>query len=234
VKSHAHNPVGLRRHSVLALDGAFTYHALRMNDIAAENLHLWRGDVHVLRGLSFSVSGGECLQVTGINGSGKTTLLRAVCGLMPLEQGRICWRGANIILDPGAYHSQLAYLGHDNGLKGDLTALENLRYAIGLRRRVTAADCATALAQVGLSGQHGLPLRQLSAGQRRRVALARLPLMDAALWVLDEPSSNLDAAGQAVMVDLLARHLDSGGAAVIAIHQAMSLPAERLRVLTLQ
>jgi heme exporter protein A len=205
-----------------------------MNDIAAENLHLWRGDVHVLRGVSFDVTGGECLQVTGINGSGKTTLLRALCGLMPLEEGRIRWRGADIAADPGAYHSDLAYVGHDNGLKGDLTALENLRFGIGLRRRVTAADCEAALAQVGLAGQHALPLRQLSAGQRRRVALARLPLMEAALWILDEPSSNLDAAGQAVMVELLRRHLDSGGAAVIATHQALGLPSARVRSLTLQ
>lgn len=205
-----------------------------MNDIAAENLHLWRGDVHVLRGLSIHVTGGECLQVTGVNGSGKTTLLRALCGLMPLEQGRICWRGVDITADPSAYHADLAYLGHDNGLKGDLTALENLRVGIGLRRRVTAAACDAALAQVGLPQQHGLRLRQLSAGQRRRVALARLPLMDAALWILDEPSSNLDSAGQAVMLDLLMRHLGSGGAAVIATHQAMGVPAERLRALTLQ
>ena len=205
-----------------------------MNDIAAENLHLWRGDVHVLRGVSFDVTGGECLQVTGINGSGKTTLLRALCGLMPLEEGRIRWRGADIAADPGAYHSDLAYVGHDNGLKGDLTALENLRFGIGLRRRVTAADCEAALAQVGLSGQHVLPLRQLSAGQRRRVALARLPLLEAALWILDEPSSNLDTAGQAAMVGLLARHLDSGGAAVIATHQALGLPSARVRSLTLQ
>jgi len=205
-----------------------------MNDIAAENLHLWRGDVHVLRGLSFNLTGGECLQVTGVNGSGKTTLLRALCGLMPLEQGRICWRGADITADPSAYHADLAYLGHDNGLKGDLTALENLRFGIGLRRRVTAAACDAALAQVGLPQQHGLRLRQLSAGQRRRVALARLPLMDAALWILDEPSSNLDASGQTVMVDLLVRHLDSGGAAVIATHQATGVPVARLRALTLQ
>jgi heme exporter protein A len=205
-----------------------------MNDIAAENLHLWRGDVHVLRGLSFNVTGGECLQVTGVNGSGKTTLLRALCGLMPLEQGRICWRGADITADPGAYHAELAYLGHDNGLKGDLTALENLRFGIGVRRRVAAADCAAALALVGLSEQRGMPLRQLSAGQRRRVALARLPLMGAALWILDEPSSNLDAPAQAVMADMLARHLASGGAAVIATHHAMGVPAARLRALTLQ
>jgi heme exporter protein A len=205
-----------------------------MNDIAAENLHLWRGDVHVLRGLSFNVGAGECLQVMGINGSGKTTLLRALCGLMPLEQGHIRWRGADIAADPGNYHSQLAYLGHDNGLKGDLTVLENLRFAVGMRRRVTRAECATALLQTGLSAQHEMPLRRLSAGQRRRVALARLPLMDAGLWILDEPGSNLDAAGHAVLIELLTRHLELAGAAVIATHQPLGLPPARVRALTLQ
>ncbi len=205
-----------------------------MNDIKAEDLHLWRGEVHVLRGLSFVVNGGECLQVTGANGSGKTTLLRALCGLVPLEQGRICWRGADIAFDPSAYHSELAYLGHDNGLKGDLTATENLRFELGLRRRLAATDFAAALARVGLGEQGGLPLRRLSAGQRRRVALARLSLMGAALWILDEPSSNLDAGGQALLVELLEAHLGAGGAAIVATHQGLDLPPGQLRTVTLQ
>jgi heme exporter protein A len=205
-----------------------------MNDIRAENLHLWRGDLHVLRGLSFVVHGGECLQVTGANGSGKTTLLRALCGLVPLEHGRVCWRAADIAANPAAYHSDLAYLGHENGLKGDLTAIENLRYGIGLRRRLAVTDCAAALAQVGLSEQRAVPLRRLSAGQRRRVALARLSLMDAALWILDEPSSNLDAAGQGLLVELLERHLGTGGLAVVATHQELALPSGRVRTVTLQ
>src|SRR5579863_7268833 len=139
-----------------------------MNQLSAENLHLWRGDTHVLRGISFAVQAGECLQVSGANGTGKTTLLRALCGLTPLEEGEVRWCGFAIGTDLGAYHGALAYLGHDNGLKADLTAQENLRYSAGLRRRVTPVAVGAALARVGLSTQQGLPLRQLSAGQRRR------------------------------------------------------------------
>ena len=205
-----------------------------MNGIAAENLHLWRGEVHVLRGLSLAVGGGECLQVTGDNGSGKTTLLRALCGLVPLEEGCVSWRGVDIRADPLAFHAELAYLGHDNGLKADLTAAENLHYGVGLRRRITRSDIGQALAAVGLREQANIALRRLSAGQRRRVTLARLTLMDAALWILDEPTSNLDAAGQSLLAALLQSHVASGGAAVVATHQALELPAPMLRSLPLQ
>ncbi len=202
--------------------------------ITAENLHLWRGEAHVLRGVSFSVSAGECLQITGANGSGKTTLLRALCGLAPLEEGRVRWRGADIAADLQAYHGELAYLGHDNGLKGDLTAAENLHYAVGLRRRVSRDDITAALARAGVDAARGVPLRRLSAGQRRRVALARLPLMDAALWLLDEPGSNLDAAGQSLLAKLLGAHTEAGGVAVVATHQVLELPASAQRSVSLQ
>jgi len=205
-----------------------------MNDLSADNLHLWRGDTHVLRGVSFRAQGGECVQVTGPNGSGKTTLLRALCGLVPLEEGRVRWCGLDIGADSLAYHRALAYLGHDNGLKGDLTADENLRFGVGLRRRVTPAAIAAALTRAGLAAQRGQPLRQLSAGQRRRVALARLTLLDATLWILDEPTSNLDAAGQGLMLELLQAHLASGGTAVVATHQALDLPLGTHRDVQLQ
>jgi heme exporter protein A len=202
--------------------------------ITAENLHLWRGEAHVLRGVSFIVNAGECLQITGANGSGKTTLLRALCGLAPLEEGRVRWRGADIAADLQAYHGELAYLGHDNGLKGDLTAAENLHYAVGLRRRVSRDDITAALARAGVDAARGVPLRRLSAGQRRRVALARLPLMAAALWLLDEPGSNLDAAGQSLLAELLGAHTEAGGVAVVATHQALELPASAQRSVSLQ
>jgi len=202
--------------------------------ITAENLHLWRGEAHVLRGVSFSVGAGECLQVTGANGSGKTTLLRALCGLAPLEEGRVRWRGADIAADLQSYHGELAYLGHDNGLKGDLTPAENLRYAVGLRRRVSRDEITAALARAGVDAALDIAVRRLSAGQRRRVALARLPLMDAALWLLDEPGSNLDAAGQSLLAQLLGAHTGAGGVAVVATHQALELPASAQRSVSLQ
>jgi heme exporter protein A len=205
-----------------------------MNELTADNLQLWRGEQHVLRGVGVAVDGGQCLQVTGANGAGKTTLLRALCGLTPLDAGRVCWRGSDIAVDPEAFHRELNYLGHDNGLKADLTAAENLHYAAALRRPARALEIAAALAHTGMAEAAGQLLRRLSAGQRRRVALARLMLTGGALWVLDEPGSNLDADGQAVLLGLLQRHLRSGGAAVVATHQGLDLPSGQLRSLTLQ
>jgi heme exporter protein A len=205
-----------------------------MNELTADNLQLWRGEQHVLRGVCVAVAGGQCLQVTGANGAGKTTLLRALCGLVPVEAGRICWRGTDVARDPAAFHDELNYLGHDNGLKADLTAAENLHYSAALRRRAGSPQIAGALQRVGMSAAADQPLRHMSAGQRRRIALARLTLTGGALWVLDEPGSNLDALGQAMLWELLDEHLHGGGAAVVATHHALQLPAARLRSVTLQ
>jgi heme exporter protein A len=205
-----------------------------MNELTADNLQLWRGEQHVLRGIGVAVAGGQCLQITGANGAGKTTLLRALCGLVPVEAGRISWCGRDIADDVAAFHSELNYLGHDNGLKADLTAAENLHYAAALRRRVQPQDIAAAMARTGVAEAAGQLLRHLSAGQRRRVALARLALTGGSLWVLDEPGSNLDAGGQALLLELIDAHLHTGGAAVVATHRALELPAGKLRSLTLQ
>jgi heme exporter protein A len=205
-----------------------------MNELTAENLHLWRGEQHVLKGVALSLGLGECLQVTGANGAGKTTLLRALCGLVPLEEGRICWRGQDIDTDREAYHRELSYLGHDHGLKGDLTASENLRYAAGMRHRVSLQQVDAALIRTGVSEAAHQRVRRLSAGQRRRVALARLVLMGGPLWIMDEPTSNLDTRGQALVLELLREHLHSGGAAVVATHQQLALSSAQLRELVLQ
>jgi heme exporter protein A len=204
-----------------------------MNDLRADNLQLWRGEQHVLRGISVDVTGGQCLQVTGANGSGKTTLLRALCGLVPLEAGRICWRGNDVAADWAAYHGELNYLGHDNALKAELSAAENLHYAAALRRRVQPQQIAAALARTGMGESTAQLVRSMSAGQRRRVALARLTLTGGCLWLLDEPGSNLDARGQALLAELIVEHLGAGGAAVVATHQGLDLPATQLRSLPL-
>jgi len=200
---------------------------------SATNLHLWRGDLHVLRGLGFAVEAGRCLQVTGVNGAGKSSLLRALCGLLPLEEGAVSWRGIDTRKDRYAFHAELAWLGHGTALKGDLSAGENLRYAVGLRRSVTSTEIDRALASVGFADADRRLVRQMSAGQQRRVALARVLLLDCALWMLDEPTSNLDTRGQAMFSELLGKHLERGGLAIVATHQALALPAERLQALEL-
>jgi heme exporter protein A len=205
-----------------------------LSEFSAENLHLWRGEQHVLRGLSFTVRRGQCLQIMGANGAGKTTLLRAICGLIPLEEGRLMWHGRPVAAEPQAFHSQLGYLGHDNGLKPDLSALENLRFATRLRRHAAEAELRAALERTGVAECAGLLLRRLSAGQRRRVALARILLCAAPLWVLDEPGANLDPSGQLLITELLAAHLTRGGMALVATHQPLGLAAPQLLPMALQ
>ncbi len=204
-----------------------------MTLLAAQDLHLWRGELHVLRGLSFDVVAGSCLQVTGANGAGKSTLLRALAGLLPLESGAVQWRGSDTRIDHHAFHSELAWLGHGTALKADLSAAENLRFSAGLRRPCARAAIDAALARVGFAHSDGRLARQMSAGQQRRVALARVLLLDCALWLLDEPTSNLDARGQDMFDEILSTHLARGGLAVIASHHAIAVAAGRLQGLEL-
>jgi len=201
--------------------------------LQSENLHLWRGDRHVLRGVHFSIARGECLQVTGANGTGKTSLLRTLCGLMYPEEGRVLWGGRDVRKDLARFHTDLAYIGHEPPLKVDLTARENLRYWIGVRRRVSRGELDGALERVGADHWRDRPVRTLSAGQKRRVALAGLALMAVPLWLLDEPTTNLDTEGQHLVGSLIEEHLAHGGLAVAAIHHELSVSAANLRRLEL-
>lgn len=201
--------------------------------LQAQNLHLWRGDRHVLRGVSFSVEAGECLLVTGPNGTGKTSLLRSLSGLMYLEGGEVVWAGKPIREDLHQYHAELAYIGHEPPLKLDLTATENLRYWVGVRRRLSGHGIEVALDRVGATHWSDRPVRTLSAGQKRRVALAGLILMGAPLWLLDEPTTNLDTQGQQLVSTLIADHLADGGVAVAAIHHDLGIAAPGIRRLEL-
>lgn len=191
--------------------------------LGARNFHAFRGDRHVLRGLSFDVAAGQCLQVTGVNGAGKTTLLRALCGLVDLEEGRLEWRGAETCRSAAAFHAELAYLGHDAPLKGDLTGRENIGYSVGLRRRLGPQDVARGLERVGAAGFADRPVRSLSAGQRRRIALASLWLCGVPLWILDEPNTNLDTQGQALVAGLIEEQVGGGGLVIAAVHQDLRL-----------
>jgi heme exporter protein A len=187
----------------------------------------------VLRGVAFALAAGECLTVTGPNGAGKTTLLRTLAGLMYPEGGRVRWAGSDVRSDLRAYQGSLAYLGHESPLKADLTARENLHYWIGARRRLTPAALGAALARVGAESLAERLVRTLSAGQRRRVALAGLALCVVPLWLLDEPATNLDADGQRLVGGLIAEQLARGGLAVAAVHHTLSIPSGQVRQLEL-
>lgn len=201
--------------------------------LKGENVHLWRGDHHVLRGVQFEVGGGECLQLTGANGAGKTSLLRTICGLAYPEEGRISWCGEDVRKNLQAFHAQLAYLGHEPPLKAELTARENLRYWVGVRHRISSQALHRALEQVGAGQWADRPVRTLSAGQRRRAALAGLLLMRVPLWLLDEPTTHLDSAGQQLVGCLIEEHLRGGGVALAAVHHELTVSAQALRRLEL-
>jgi heme exporter protein A len=197
---------------------------LQVRDLACR-----RGPALLFSGLAFEVSAGELLCVRGPNGCGKTTLLRCVTGLTRPDAGEILWHGASARSSPSRMRAGTAYAGHLAALKDDLSAEENLDFLLRLRGvHVPAQDRARALEQVGLEKRRRLPARRLSAGQRRRIGLARLALDPAELWVLDEPLTALDDAGQALFVELLERHLDRGRLALVATHHPLLPSAGRV------
>ncbi len=185
-------------------------------DLACE-----RGDNLLFEELGFVVSGGDICQVHGANGSGKTSLLRILCTLAVPERGEVRWCGEPVSRQPDRFRANLSYIGHHNGVKGELSPLENLRAAISLSPSRSDADPAAALERAGLYGYEDVPCRFLSAGQKRRVAIARLLLSSAQLWILDEPVTALDVQGVADFQALLERHAENGGMVVITSHQPL-------------
>lgn len=190
------------------------------------NLGCVRGHRTLFSDVNFTIKPGTLLQLQGPNGSGKTSLLRIVCGLMAPENGEVCWEGAKIRSLGEEYSRSLAYLGHRNGIKEELSSLENLRIAAGLAGfDLSRENAQAALKQVGLSGRENLPVRFLSEGQRRRSALARLVACNTRLWILDEVLASLDTAAVKLVESLIEGHLRNGGLAIVATHHDLNLPA---------
>ena len=199
--------------------------------LEAESLACRRGDRLLFSGLGFAVCAGEALQVEGHNGSGKTSLLRMLCGLSRPAEGEIRWRGRAIERSGEEFNAELLYIGHHNGLKEELTGLENLTLAVRLRGEpCSEAACLDALARMGLAGLQELPAAMLSQGQRRRLALSRLLLSRAPLWILDEPFTALDRKAVAQMRATLEGHLAAGGVLVMVTHQDEPIAASLRRV----
>lgn len=190
--------------------------------LAVRGLAMSRDDRDLFSDLSFAVETGEIVQIEGANGSGKTTLLRILCGLLLPDAGTVYWQGAPIDRTRSAYQADLAYLGHLHGVKDDLTAEENLAMAMALSARRASAEPHALLERVGLRGFEDAPARSLSAGQRRRVAFARLLASAAPLWILDEPFTALDRAGREMVEQMLETHCLAGGLAVLTTHHSMN------------
>ena len=198
------------------------------------NLECVRGDHRLFTGLNFSLGGGELLRLRGSNGSGKTSLLRTVCGLLEPAEGEVRWQGEDIRRQRDEFHGVLTYLGHHNGVKAELTPLENLHISCHLSgQHVSAERIYEALEKIGLGGREDLPTQVLSQGQKRRVALARLLLSDTALWVLDEPFTALDVKAVEMLCEVVGGHLQKGGMAIVTTHQEVSIRAGELREIDL-
>lgn len=183
----------------------------------ADQLACVRGGREVFASLSFSVEAGQALAVTGHNGAGKSTLLRAIAGLVRLSAGKIALHGGDADMTAG---EQAHYLGHLDALKPALSVAENLRFWSGY---LEGGEIASALDAVALTALADLPAGYLSAGQRRRLSLARLAAVKRPLWLLDEPTTALDAAAQVQLTALMRRHLDGGGIIVAASHGPIGL-----------
>ncbi len=203
--------------------------SLKPSSLRANALTCVRGERTLFTGLDLEVSAGEWLHVRGENGIGKTSLLRLLSGLTKPAAGEIFWNEQLISADPSEYHRNLLFLGHRDSLKEDLTALENLSIATALDGiAVTEDEILLALHRFGLRGREDLPVNCLSAGQKRRVLLARLLLRQAKLWILDEPFNALDARAVEMLSELILEHIASGGMAIMTSHQEIPMPNGRV------
>jgi len=205
--------------------------------LQATDLTVWRGDDPLFESVAVQVAAGEIVQIAGNNGAGKTTLLKVLCGLILADEGEVTWRGQSCRRDASTFHLETLYLGHKPGLKQELSAIENLTSLLQLRSSVDPAALSSrirdALTQLQIAERADLPCSVLSAGQRRRVALAQLLLSSARLWILDEPLTALDTAGREWVQTMMQNHLARRGAIIYTTHQPLPGFGSRTRTLTL-
>jgi heme exporter protein A len=173
--------------------------------------------------LNLSLASGEIMQIVGPNGSGKTSLLRILSGLAQTTEGKVMWNDLEISDSDANYVNEISYVGHQNGIKSALTPLENLNFSAALYNTLEGASPAQALKEFGLYGYEDTPVSKLSSGQRRRVALARLLLTHAHLWLLDEPYTSVDDKGRTFIAKVLTEHLDKHGMIIIVSHEPVTL-----------
>jgi heme exporter protein A len=201
--------------------------------LEAKNLSCIRDERTLFSALSFRVTPGDIIQVEGPNGAGKTSLLRILAGLARPDSGEVCWHGQNTLRQRERYHQDLLFLGHQPGIKTMLTPFENLQFYQAVRTSPDRQAIWQALEQVGLVGYEDLPVAQLSAGQQRRVALARLWLSDSPLWILDEPLTAIDKQGVAELISLFEQHAQQGGMVLLTTHQDLAGATQAVRKISL-
>jgi len=198
------------------------------------NLTCVRGTRRLFKQLKFSAGEGELIELRGPNGSGKTSLLRILCGLATPAAGEVRWNGQSIRKLGEEYFASVAYLGHQNGVKDELTAIENLRVTSAVAGTpVNKSKAEKILQRVGLTQQQNLPARVLSAGQRRRLGMTRLLTSNAKLWILDEVLTSLDDAAMNLSREFIGEHLQQDGIAIVATHQDLNLTAPKIQRLRL-
>ncbi|MGD8925723.1 MAG: cytochrome c biogenesis heme-transporting ATPase CcmA [Thioalkalispiraceae bacterium] len=207
------------------------------NIVSAEKLSSEKQDRWLFQDISFNIEPGHVLHIKGANGTGKTTLLRILCGLTEADRGEVNWGGLPIRQRRDEYHTQLSYVGHSDGIKQDLTVEENLKIAAvlaqGKQRKRVKIDLDNTLRQVGLHKKKFTLAHALSAGQRRRLALARCLLNETSIWILDEPLTALDTDGVQLVEEIVQQHISRNGMAIVTSHQPLKINDECYRELNL-
>ncbi len=190
--------------------------------LVGQSLRCVRGDRVLFENLDVRLDAGEILQIDGANGSGKTSLIRILCSLAQPDEGQVSWKGKDIQVFRSDYLQDLLYVGHANAIKTDLSLLENMFFARALSVQANDRACEDVLHKMGLLEHADLPASKLSSGQKRKLALSRLLLSDATLWILDEPLNSLDESSKALVTDIIRTHIKAGGSLVLTTHETIA------------